>query len=116
MEVRPEMNRTHEQALAAGLAELYANQHRRVLGIVTRTLRVEDQAAYAEDLAQDVWLMVWQYLLRGNEIERPAGLLAVFAKRRVYAHYRSARVRREAATDPQSAALDRLCAELEAAA
>src|SRR5690606_19707851 len=67
-EVRPVKNRTHEQALAADLTELYANQHQRVLGIVARTLRDEDRAAYAEDLAQDVWLMVWQYLLRGNEI------------------------------------------------
>jgi DNA-directed RNA polymerase specialized sigma24 family protein len=109
-------NRTDEQVLAAGLTELYANQHSRVLGIVARTLRQEDRAAYAEDLAQDVWLMVWQYLLRGNEIIRPAGLLATFARRRVYAHYRSARVRREMAVDPQQyGPLDRICAELTAA-
>ncbi|MGA5220912.1 RNA polymerase sigma factor [Streptomyces cinereoruber] len=107
-------NRTHEQALAADLAELYANQHQRVLGIVARTLREEDRAAYAEDLAQDTWLMVWQYLLRGNEITSPPGLLSVFARRRVYAHYRSARVRRESAVDPQSAALDRLVELIEA--
>ena len=105
----------NEQALAADLAEIYANQHVRVLGIVARTLRPEDRAAYAEDLAQDVWLMVWQYLLRGNEILRPPGLLAVFARRRVYAHYKSARIRREMAVDPQQyGPLDRVCAELAA--
>ncbi|MGW1008200.1 RNA polymerase sigma factor [Streptomyces sp. NPDC002520] len=104
------------QALAVDLTAIYANQHARVLGIVGRTLRPEDRAAYVDDLAQDVWLMVWQYLLRGNEIRNASGLLAVFARRRVYAHYRSARVRREQATDPTSLALDRLCAELEAIA
>ncbi|MEU0002435.1 hypothetical protein ABZ069_36605 [Streptomyces microflavus] len=107
-------NGTHDQALAADLAEIYANQHVRVLNIVARTLRLEDRAAYAEDLAQDVWLMVWQYLLRGNEIRNASGLLSVFARRRVYAHYRSARVRREMAMDPQDGPLDRLCAELAA--
>nr|AHC28147.1 putative RNA polymerase sigma factor [Streptomyces sp. F11] len=104
------------QALAVDLTAIYANQHARVLGIVGRTLRPEDRAAYVDDLAQDVWLMVWQYLLRGNEIRNASGLLAVFARRRVYAHYRSARVRREQATDPTSLALDRLCADLEAIA
>lgn len=109
------LNRTETRALAVELASVYANQHVRVLGIVARTLRLEDQAD-ADDLAQDVWLMAWQYVLRGNEIKSWPGLLAVFARRRVYAHYRSARVRRESATDPQSTALDRLCAELEAIA
>jgi DNA-directed RNA polymerase specialized sigma24 family protein len=107
-------NRTEVEALAADLTAIYANQHSRVLGIVASRLRDEDRAAYADDLAQDVWLMVWQYLLRGNEVTSWPGLLAVFARRRVYAHYRSARVRRESATDPQSVALDRLCAELDA--
>ena len=101
--------RQEDLVLAAELAELYANQHTRVLAIVKRRLRVEDHAQ-AEDLAQDAWLAFWQYLLRGNEVRRPAALIAVFARRRVSAHYRSARVRREQVTDPQSAALDRLVA------
>ncbi|GGU67451.1 hypothetical protein [Streptomyces lavendofoliae] len=108
------MNRTEDRALAADLTAIYANQHTRVLAIVARTLRPEDRAAYADDLAQDVWLMVWQYLLRGNEIRNASGLLAVFARRRVYAHYRSARVRRECATEAE--ALARVCAELAAVA
>jgi DNA-directed RNA polymerase specialized sigma24 family protein len=105
------LNRTETRALAVELTAVYANQHQRVLGIVARTLRVEDRAD-ADDLAQDVWLMAWQYVLRGNEVASWPGLLAVFARRRVYAHYRSARVRREQAADPQDTALDRLCAEL----
>ncbi|MFH9426405.1 hypothetical protein [Streptomyces sp. NPDC017529] len=107
------MNRTHVQALATDLAELYANEHQRVLRVVARTLRIEDRAAYAEDLAQDVWLMAWQFLLRGNQITSP-GLLSVMARRRVYAHYRSARIRRESAVDPQNVALNRLVAVIEA--
>ena len=45
-------------------------------------------------------MTVWQYVLRGNEITRPAGLLATMARHRVTDHYRSARVRREVPTDP----------------
>ncbi|MDT9686404.1 hypothetical protein RND61_30680 [Streptomyces sp. TRM76323] len=107
-------NRIEDRALAADLTAIYANQHVRVLGIVSRTLRPEDRAAYVDDLAQDVWLMAWQYLLRGNTIDSPSGLLAVLARRRVYAHYRSARVRREQVVE--AAALERVCAELAAVA
>jgi DNA-directed RNA polymerase specialized sigma24 family protein len=108
------MNRTGDQALAADLTEIYANQQSRVLRIVTRALRVEDQGQ-AEDLAQDVWLMVWQYLLRGNTIRHAPGLLSVLARRRVYSYYRLARVRREQVTEPEELALavERLCALLE---
>ena len=73
-------NRTEDQALVADLTVIYANQHTRVLAIVARTLREEDWAAYADDLAQDVWLMVWRYMLRDNEITRPPGLLVVLAR------------------------------------
>ncbi len=109
------MNRTQEEALAAGLAELYANQHARVLAIVGRNVRWEDRDL-VEDLAQDVWLMFWQYLLRGNEVRRPSGLLSVFARRRVFAYYRLARVRREQVTDPQDRVISRITAALGAVA
>lgn len=70
-----------------------------------------------DDFEQDVWLSAWQWLLRGNEIRRPAGLLAKMARCRVVDHYRSARARRELATDPRAdAALVRLCQEIEGAA
>lgn len=110
-------NRTHSRirpedaVLAAGLAEIYANQHARVLAIVTRNLRLEDREQ-AEDLAQDAWLELWQYLLRGNEVRNPAGLMAVVARNKVRRHYNLARVRREVATDP----LERLVALIGAAA
>ncbi|WP_050495375.1 sigma factor [Streptomyces sp. NRRL F-5702] len=77
--------------------------------VVARSARRED-VDLVEDLAQDVWVEAWQYLLRGNDVQRPAGLLAVMARSRVSAHYRSARVRREQAVDFQDyeLAVDRL--------
>ncbi|MFE5547271.1 RNA polymerase sigma factor [Streptomyces sp. NPDC056534] len=85
---------------------------------VARAVRLED-AHLAEDLAQDVWVEAWQYLLRGNTVASPAGLLAVMARSRVSAHYRSARVRRERLTDFQTAddlAVERLAEWIGAAA
>ena len=90
------INRDQEQrAHLASLASTYQPLVRRV---VARNLRPAD-AHLADDLAQDVWLTAWQYLLRGNTITRPAGLLSTMARRRVVDHYRSARVRREVLTD-----------------
>ncbi|MFG3399161.1 sigma factor [Streptomyces parvus] len=92
----------------------YAPMVRRV---VARAVRRED-AGLVDDLAQDVWVEAWQYLLRGNDVVRPAGLLAVMARSRVSAHYRSARVRRETLTDFQvtELAVDRLVSWIGAAA
>ncbi|WP_326683043.1 RNA polymerase sigma factor [Streptomyces sp. NBC_01237] len=91
------------------LGEWFALHAPMVLRVVGRAVRRED-AHLVEDLAQDVWVEAWQYLLRGNEVARPVGLLAVMARSRVSAHYRSARVRRESATDFQvtELAVDRL--------
>lgn len=85
--------------------------------VVARSVRRED-ADLVEDLAQDVWVEAWQYLLRGNTVARPVGLLATMARSRVAAHYRSARVRREQATDFQTTdlAVDRLVSWIGAAA
>ncbi|RPK77829.1 sigma factor [Streptomyces sp. ADI98-10] len=85
--------------------------------VVARSVRRED-VDLVDDLAQDVWVQAWQYLLRGNEVARPAGLLAVMARSRVCGHYRSARVRREQATDFQvtELAVDRLVSWIGAAA
>ncbi|MGW3304699.1 RNA polymerase sigma factor [Streptomyces rubiginosohelvolus] len=92
----------------------YAPMVRRV---VARAVRRED-VDLVDDLAQDVWVEAWQYLLRGNDVQRPAGLLAVMARSRVSAHYRSARVRREQAVDFQDyeLAVDRLVSWIGAAA
>lgn len=92
----------------------YAPMVRRV---VARAVRRED-AGLVDDLAQDVWVQAWQYLLRGNDVVRPAGLLAVMARSRVSAHYRSARVRHETLTDFQTTelAVDRLVSWIGAAA
>lgn len=85
--------------------------------VVARQVRFEDQDL-TDDLAQDMWVEAWQYLLRGNTVARPVGLLARMARSRVSAHYRSARVRREQVTDFQSyeAAVDRLVSWIGAAA
>ncbi|MEU0705389.1 sigma-70 family RNA polymerase sigma factor [Streptomyces bacillaris] len=92
----------------------YAPMVRRV---VARAVRRED-VDLVDDLAQDVWVEAWQYLLRGNTVTRPAGLLAVMARSRVCGHYRLARVRRETLTDFQvtELAVDRLVSWIGAAA
>ncbi|MEV6426036.1 sigma factor [Streptomyces sp. NPDC051662] len=92
----------------------YAPMVRRV---VARNVRFGDEHL-ADDLAQDVWVEAWQYLLRGNTVVRPAGLLARMARSRVAAHYRSAWVRREQAMDFQDyePAVDRLVSWIGAAA
>lgn len=102
------------RVLLDGWFREYAPMVRRVVG---RQVRLED-ADLIEDLAQDVWVEAWQYLLRGNEVVRPAGLLARMARSRVSAHYRSARVRRETLTDFQEndRAVDRLVSWLGASA
>jgi DNA-directed RNA polymerase specialized sigma24 family protein len=87
------------------VAALYQQHSARVRRIVAAGLRPADQHQ-ADDIAQDVWLTFWQYVLRGNTIGRPGGLLATMARCRVADHYRLARVRREVSTDPtMSAAL-----------
>ncbi|MFF4653591.1 RNA polymerase sigma factor [Streptomyces sp. NPDC001380] len=79
-------------------AQLYLRLSDRVLRQVAAALRPADEHL-AEDLAQDVWLDLLQYLRRGNTVASPAGLLASMARHRVADHYRSARVRREALVD-----------------
>lgn len=88
-----------------------------VRGAVARAVRPGD-ADVVEDLAQDVWVEAWQYLLRGNTVARPAGLLARMARHRVAGHYASARVRRELLCDYQdeASAVVRLASWIGAAA
>ncbi|WP_309097531.1 sigma factor [Streptomyces sp.] len=99
------------------LAGWFAEYAPMVEGVVARTVRLGD-VDLVEDLAQDVWVEAWQYLLRGNEVARPAGLLAQKARRRVARHYASARVRRELLTDYEddSSAVARLASWIGAAA
>ncbi|MFE6632601.1 RNA polymerase sigma factor [Streptomyces rochei] len=109
-------SRPEDAAVREVLAGWFAEFAPMVEAVVARTVRLGDHDL-VEDLAQDVWVEAWQYLLRGNEVERPAGLLAMKARRRVYAHYRLARVQREAVTDFQDeAAVVRLASWIGAAA
>jgi hypothetical protein len=109
-------SRPEDAGLRELLAQWAAEYHRMVVAVAARTLRAEDRAL-AEDVAQDVWLAVWQHLLSGQHVGNPAGFLAVAARRRVYAHYASARARREQCTDySDAAAVARLASWLEAAA
>jgi len=81
-------------------------------------IRLSADRSQVDDLAQDVWVEAWQYLLRGNEVRKPHGLLALMARTRVCRHYQSARVRREQAVDFQDyeLAVDRLASWIGAAA
>lgn len=87
------------------VASLYVQHADTVRRIVARSLNPADQHQ-ADDLAQDVWLTFWQYVLRGNSIPRPAGLLTTMARHKVVDHYRLARVRREVAVDTTAAVYD----------
>jgi Sigma-70 region 2 len=107
--------RVEDAEARALLADWFGEYAPMVQGVVARTVHHGD-LDLVEDLAQDVWVEAWQYLLRGNTVARPAGLLAQKARRRVRAHYRSARVRRERVTDPASEAMDRIVAVIERAA
>ncbi|MEU9663501.1 RNA polymerase sigma factor [Streptomyces chartreusis] len=80
------------------LDALYREHAPMVARVAARALRHHDRGL-VDDIAQDVWLDTWQHLLRGNEIDSPAGFLAMRARRRVVDHYRLAHVRREEAFD-----------------
>ncbi|MGW6310198.1 RNA polymerase sigma factor [Streptomyces niveus] len=86
--------------------------------VVARNVFRHDDEHLVDDLVQDVWLEAWQYLLRGNEVRKPNGLLALMARTRVCRYYQSARVRREQAVDFQDyeLAVDRLASWIGAAA
>lgn len=77
---------------------LYLDHGDRIRQQVVALLRPADQHL-ADDLAQDVWLTLWQYVLRGNTITRPGGLLCTMARHRVADHYRAAHTRRSAPAD-----------------
>lgn len=68
-----------DQQLSGLLANLYTTHSALVLDVVARSLRPED-AQQVEDVAQDVWLAVWEHLLRGGTICDPARLLPTFIR------------------------------------
>lgn len=90
------------------VAALYQQHSARVRRTVACRLLPADQHL-ADDIAQTVWLAFWQYVLRGNTVASPAGLLSAMARCRVADHYRLARVRREVPVDPQTRAADDAC-------
>lgn len=126
---RPQLTSRHSQAhrynsprrpgddrLREVLSGMAIEHQDRVRGVAANALRFEDRHL-ADDIAQDVWLAAWRYLLRGNDVpSRPGSFLSAMARNQVRRHYNLARTRRECATDPANIALDRLCAELEAIA
>lgn len=99
---RGRWSRPGDDELRVVLGEWAARWQSMVVRVVARSLRDGDRHL-AEDLAQDVWVTAWQHLLGGGRVERPAGWLATVARRQVRAHYRSARARREVATDFEDA-------------
>lgn len=109
-------SRPEDAPLRQVLAGWAAEYHGLVVAVAAKTLKVQDRSL-AEDVAQDVWLAVWQRLLSGQNVDNPRGFLAMAARRRVYAHYALARVRREEATDySDAAAVARLASWIGAAA
>lgn len=109
-------SRPEDESLRRMLAGWVSEYHGLVVAVAVRALREQDRAL-AEDIAQDVWLTVWQHLLGGHVVEHPRGLLVVMARRRVYAHYALARVRREESVDwSDEAAVERLASWVGAAA
>ena len=92
------MNQRIDQERRALLTTLYTLYADQIRAVVARNLRPEDRHQ-ADDIAQDVWLTAWQYLLRGNEIKNPRALLSQMARHKVVDHYRSARVRHEIPVD-----------------
>lgn len=86
-------------------AATFTDWHRQYDWMVRRVARTQlhyGDAALVEDISQEVWLRLWAYAMRGNEIERPAPLLATMARQAVWMHYRrSARQKR-----PQTRAVD----------
>lgn len=105
-------SRPGDDQLRIVLNGLAVEHQARVRRVVAGALRFEDQHL-VDDIAQNVWLAAWQYLLRGNDVpSRPAAFLSAMARFRVIDHYRLARVRREVVTDP----LERLVELIGAAA
>jgi DNA-directed RNA polymerase specialized sigma24 family protein len=96
------MNHGTDPQLDLRFTTIYTEQADRVRRVIAAELRAADHAE-ADDLTQDVFLTLWQYLLRGEAIARPAGLLTTMARHRVCDHYRSARVRREVSVDAAQA-------------
>ncbi|MFJ9634937.1 RNA polymerase sigma factor [Streptomyces sp. NPDC101175] len=90
--------RHDDTAVRQQLDALYRQYAPMVVRTAARALRPADRDL-ADDIAQDAWLTTWQHLLRGEQLHRPAGFLAMRARRSAIDHYRLARVRREDATD-----------------
>lgn len=116
MGVAGRFSRPEDAPLRRVLAGWASEHHGLVVAVAARTLKTQDRSL-AEDIAQDVWLAVWQHLLSGRTVDNPRGFLAVMTRRRVYAHYASAWVRREESTDySDAAAVARLASWIGAAA
>lgn len=86
---------------AATFTDWHRQYGRMVRRIAVTELRHED-AALAEDIAQEVWLQLWVYVVGGAQVERPASLLATITRRTVGMHYR----RVAASMRPRTRAVD----------
>lgn len=78
---------------------LYLDHGDMVRKTVAAALRPEDRTTdLVDDLSQEVWLAVVQYVAAGRTI-RSGGLLRTIARHRVTDHYRLAHTRRSAPAD-----------------
>jgi DNA-directed RNA polymerase specialized sigma24 family protein len=81
-------------------SELYAAYRPRIEGWIANRLPRPD-SQLAEDLAAETFISVWRsYTTAGRTIgDKPFGLLAAIASRRISDHYRLCRNQRETAVD-----------------
>lgn len=97
--IMPERPAVEQQAAAETFTTLYATYRPRVEAYITNRLPWSDRQL-AEDIASEVFLSVWRtHFTAGRAVERPMGLLATVARRRICDHYRLARSTRETAAD-----------------
>jgi DNA-directed RNA polymerase specialized sigma24 family protein len=96
----PGTTQQHDQFTA-----LYAENAVKVRRVISAMLDRED-LHLVDDFAQDVWLTVWRNLINGSPMTSPNGLVVTIARRRVFAHFRLAHVRREVPTDTTSHRMD----------
>ena len=93
---------THRPAGATAadpVTALYLDHGDMVRRAITAGLRPEDRGTdLVDDLSQEVWLAVVQYVAAGRTI-RSGGLLRTIARHRVTDHYRLAHTRRSAPAD-----------------
>jgi DNA-directed RNA polymerase specialized sigma24 family protein len=91
-------HRTAQESRNTQVSAVFAANYDRIVRIARRSLRPAD-AHLAEDFTQDAFVVLIQWLERGNKLDRPVGFLATVVRRLVCAHYRRSSTRNECPVD-----------------